>query len=66
MKEIISPFENYKSIDEITYKDVNLEINVLKKIIDEFNDELRKNTEDHRLLTISDKFMKRMKMYLKF
>ena len=66
MKEIISPFENYKSIDEITYKDINLEINVLKKIIDEFNDELRKNTEDHRLLTISDKFMKRMKMYLKF
>ena len=66
MKEIISPFENYKSIDEITYKDINLEINVLKKIIDEFNDELRKNTEDRRLLTISDKFMKRMKMYLKF
>ena len=42
MREIISPFENYKSIDDITYKDTNLEINVLKKIVEEFNDDIKK------------------------
>ena len=66
MKEIISPFENYKSIDDITYKDINLEINVLKKIIEEFNEDIKKNTDDRIVLSISEKFMKRMKLYLKF
>ena len=66
MKEIISPFENYKSIDEVTYKDKNLEITVLKKIVEDFNSDLKKITDDDKILTITDKFMKRMKMYLKF
>ena len=66
MREIISPFENYKSIDDITYKDTNLEINVLKKIVEEFNDDIKKNTDDTKVLSISEKFMKRMKLYLKF
>ena len=66
MREIISPFENYKSIDDITYKDTSLEINVLKKIMDEFNEEIKTNTDDSRVISISEKFIKRMKMYLKF
>ena len=66
MREIISPFENYKSIDDITYKDTNLEINVLKKILEEFNEDRKKNTDDNKVLSISEKFMKRMKLYLKF
>jgi len=66
MREIISPFENYKSIDDITYKDTNLEINVLKKIVEEFNEDIKKNTDDNKVLSISEKFMKRMKLYLKF
>lgn len=66
MKEIISPFENYKSIDDITYKDTNIELDILKKIVQEFNAELKNNTKDDRVLNISDKFMKRMKLYLKF
>ena len=66
MKEIISPFENFKSIDDVTYKDTNLEITVLKKIIEDFNSELKKITDDDKILSINDKFMKRMKMYLKF
>ena len=41
MKEIISPFENYKSIDEVTY-DKNLEITVLKKIVEDFNSDLKR------------------------
>lgn len=66
MKEIISPFENFKSIDDVTYKDTNLEITVLKKIVEDFNSELKKITDDDKILSINEKFMKRMKMYLKF
>ena len=66
MKEIISPFKNYKSIDHNNYTNTNLEMNVLKKIVEDFNSEIKKITDDDKILSINDKFMKRMKMYLKF
>ena len=66
MREIMSPFENYKSLDDIsTISDIS-EVNLLRKILDDFKKELEKQTDDEKILNISDKFMKRMKLYLKY
>ena len=62
----MSPFENYKSLDDIsTISDIS-EVNLLRKILDDFKKELEKQTDDEKILNISDKFMKRMKLYLKY
>ena len=63
INEIMSPFENYKGIDVGKKLEFN-DIKVLQTIIQDYNNEIKKFTTDKKIIKISNKFIKRLRIYL--